>query len=263
MKEQLINEVATDKRYNELCRNITGNDILQGDLKSEIILALYKQSEEKIKSIEEGNYLLFWAARVAWQMWNVPSTEFYKKYRKFAATTTEITFNEEADSDNTQQSINADISKILDGEAWFDKELFKIYMKEGSLHKVSNKTRIIRQTVTASVNRVRENIKRKMEVETINILIVCGQHLTGSDYYRTITPHAHLNKTTQFHVERIPTMDIFNVVINGKPIDIADFIQQRKFHFIFFSRSISNMGRETEIISMCHAAGTKIGRAHV
>jgi len=134
-----------------------GNDVSQ-----EVILSFLELDQEKQRQIIEGGYLEFWAIRAA--MFTNSNTGKFGKY--FSRHFEDLKQIENRNKIDIHDRIDAKIllekvTKELDAMYWYDRELFRIYLEEGSLRKVEKATGIQFTSVKTTVDKVRKKIKQK------------------------------------------------------------------------------------------------------
>ena len=281
----LVNIICSDPEYLQACKTITKGSALADDLYQEVILCLLEKSETKQREIAEGGYIKLWFAKTAWQMWTNERSSFSRIHRgklgiiqsfenyQFASpgTDDEVEPRDEydchsSDINNAEPDDRRDIEEALallegDGnytQSWFDRKILDVYMEYGSAREVSERTGIIRPTIDASIRRSKSRLKRKMEHKHIRILIVCPREYSGSDFYRTLIPHLHLNfnHPDDFEVVQIPTMDAEHIQTPEGNVPLFEYLNG--FHIAVFSRQLSHYGNSKKIADGLRAMGTRI-----
>jgi RNA polymerase sigma factor (sigma-70 family) len=120
-----------------------------------------------------------------------PRSNFYYKYKKYYDNITELDpvylLNKEANaefnysvapliynipepetSNHTLEKLE-EIDKFLDTLSWYDRELFKLYYYEGNtLDKLATKTRISRNSLFSTIDKVRRLLKKELNNEFNN-----------------------------------------------------------------------------------------------
>jgi DNA-directed RNA polymerase specialized sigma subunit len=118
-----------------------------------------------------------------------PRSNFYYKYQKYYTHMTDINYNYNStgselyvipdcinyknisnipnqEVDNTQLNKLEKIDKVLDTLSWYDRELFKLYYYEGNtLDKLATKTRISRNSLFSTIDKVRQLLKKELNDE--------------------------------------------------------------------------------------------------
>jgi RNA polymerase sigma factor (sigma-70 family) len=116
-------------------------------------------------------------------------SNFYYKYQKYYTHMTDINYNYNStgselyvipdcinyknisnipnqEVDNTQLNKLEKIDKVLDTLSWYDRELFKLYYYEGNtLDKLAAKTRISRNSLFSTIDKVRRLLKKEFNNE--------------------------------------------------------------------------------------------------
>ena len=130
MKDKAIVDLLSDKSLNELAIKIAGDN--SGDLIQEVALLLLEMEEEKWNEINEGGYLGI--------LRDVEDSEGYD-------------FEKEDDI--------ALLEVLLERHHWYDRDMLKLYLKEGSYRKVSAATGIpfksVGNTVKKTITKLRKD----------------------------------------------------------------------------------------------------------
>jgi len=173
-----------EKNYDklkEISKKITSNKKNDhDDLLHDTVLALYDSNKTKIETLIDNNQLIYWIARIMVNQYHSKTSPFYKKYRKYYEDKDERfvlnCWNEyyinntpsrvhrmiDEDGVKLKQQLEKDIervNKILKEIHWFDSEVFRIYFQMGksySLNKMSKDTGINRNTLYASIKKVKK-----------------------------------------------------------------------------------------------------------
>ena len=183
-----LNEYITKnyKKLKDISKKITSEKYDSDDLLHDTILALYDSDKEKIKKLIENNQLLYWIARIMINQYHSKTSPFYKKYRKYYrdkderfvlncwnveyinSTPDRIHRMLDDDGVNKKKQLEKDIERInkkLKEIHWFDSEVFRIYHQMGknySLNKMSKDTGINRNTLYASIKKVKKYFKNEL-----------------------------------------------------------------------------------------------------
>tara|TARA_R100000781_G_C4054230_1_gene118747 strand:- start:275 stop:778 length:504 start_codon:yes stop_codon:yes gene_type:complete len=137
------------------------------DLLSFVIEELYKCDQKRINEIIEKKQMTFYIARVMVNQFYSKTSRYYKKYKQYYEYHTAVI------NDSITKSVpnNADekiimeerlewIEKELKKLHWFDSEIFKLYYKNShSLNSLSRATKINRNTIYHSINKVKKHLK--------------------------------------------------------------------------------------------------------
>jgi hypothetical protein len=122
-----------------------------------------------------------------------PRSNFYYKYQKYYTHMTDINYNYNStgselyvipdcinyknisnipnqEVDNTQLNKLEKIDKVLDTLSWYDRELFKLYYyyEGNTLDKLAAKTRISRNSLFSTIDKVRQLLKKELNNEFNN-----------------------------------------------------------------------------------------------
>jgi hypothetical protein len=119
-----------------------------------------------------------------------PRSNYYYKYKKYYTHITDINYNYNStgselyfipdhinyknisnipnqEVDNTQLNKLEKIDKVLDTLSWYDRELFKLYYyyEGNTLDKLAAKTRISRNSLFSTIDKVRQLLKKELNDE--------------------------------------------------------------------------------------------------
>ena len=144
-----------------VCNNmVNGTDVFQ-----DVLLAYLELDDCKALQIFDGGYIEWWCIRVAM---NINSNtgkvgkHLNRKNEVYGAMPYILDKRYYEIEGQIDATINLNnIKKELDEMYWYDRELFKIYMQEGSLRKSEKATGIPYISIRATVNKVRNKLKEK------------------------------------------------------------------------------------------------------
>ena len=153
-------------RLKDMAYNVCGGNQDKDDLLSFVIEQLYESDQKKINKIIKKNQLTFYIARVMINQYYSKTSPFYKTYKRYyELAVTEInnditkTVSDNKDKEKSKEYIEK-INKVLDNCHWFDRQIFKLYyMKDHSLNSLSAVTKINRNTIYHTINRVKKFLK--------------------------------------------------------------------------------------------------------
>ena len=155
-------------KIKEMAHNIAGEKG-RDDLLHFIIEELYKCDQKKIDKIIGKKQMTFYIARVMVNQYYSKTSRYYYKYKKYYELhTAQIKDNitqSYSDPENEKQTKENRLKWIynkLNECHWFDAELFKIYYKEKhTLDSLSRATKINRNTIYHTINKVKKFLKNE------------------------------------------------------------------------------------------------------
>jgi DNA-directed RNA polymerase specialized sigma24 family protein len=164
----MLNNYLTDN-YNKLKDMAFNIAKKRGeDLLSFVIEELYKCDQKRINEIIKKKQMTFYIARVMVNQYYSKTSRYYKKYKQYYEYHISGII-ESISPDNSQTQIEDRelmeerlewIEKELKKLHWFDSEVFKIYYKNShSLNSLSEATKINRNTIYHSINKVKKHLK--------------------------------------------------------------------------------------------------------
>ena len=185
-KDDILNEIARDKNYKQICRNIVHsqslfdfqtdsyveNDYLSDELYSEFLLSLCEIDENKLIDLYKKDELRFYLVRIIVNQYKSNSSRYYrqikKKYTKIIDYSVYLEeFNDDEtilmDLDRTWMSfLKAKIEKLH----WYDKTIFQMYINDNlSMKKIADKIGIPESSIKSTIKSVRNYLKEMVEIE--------------------------------------------------------------------------------------------------
>ena len=174
--------------FRKMCYGLTTNENEINNAVQELMLYFLQMNPDTLKKIytKDGlDGITKYGAVVLRRAFTSPRSPFYYKYKKYyqhidcyySAGTSNIT-NLDYAGDNIyyksisnipNQEVNyqweklEEIDKVLDKLHWYDRELFKLYYYEGNtLDSLAEKTRISRNSLFTTIDKVREILKKEL-----------------------------------------------------------------------------------------------------
>jgi hypothetical protein len=139
----------------EASKKITGGHELHLDLLHYAIEELYSKSN--YNEIINSGGLRFYIVRIMLTQWRSNTGPFYKMFfnQKSNEIVGDFIYEDEYDFNELEYI------KALDGLAWYDKELFKIFSdKQHTISSLSRETGIPRSSVDVTIKKVRKILKK-------------------------------------------------------------------------------------------------------
>lgn len=166
-----------------------GND----DLKSELMLVLCSQPEEKIIELHEKKQLMYFATGIVQRMIFQKGSKFTRTYRK---TYLEYTDNHEQEQESYDKEKDVKEQKVFDviekDLHWVEKSMLQIYLQKGGLYKAAQATGIPVRQVSQILKKIRCKIDTAMNGKLV------GNYVIGSmefvlDVNTDVTPETVLD----------------------------------------------------------------------
>lgn len=153
VKATLIKQLYNDNSLRILAERLSGG--LADDLIQEVGLAICEKSEQECVKLE--SYFNFWCVRVMMNMCS--NGKLKKRYEQgFIDWAEFVTFDYDEGLDTKLDQIEG----ILKDVYWYKREVFKLYLRCGSLRKVEKETGIDHCSVAATVKEVKKEIIEKL-----------------------------------------------------------------------------------------------------
>ena len=149
-------------------KNISKGDILWSDLLNHCVLAFLEKP--KAQDIVDDGYARFYIVRIMMNQWRSVTSPFYKLYRDpSGASVEELNIAEWYEEDAIEPDWNLDkVNAILDemegdkeNAGWYHKKLIDLYTETPNYKKLSEMTGISRTSISKSVKRARQEIKKR------------------------------------------------------------------------------------------------------
>ena len=181
----------TDK-FRKMAYRYTKDKTVVNEAVQEIMLYFLQMNPDTLKDIYTKDGIMGvtrYGAVALRRALTSPRSNFYYKYQKYYTHMTDINYNYNStgselyvipdcinyknisnipnqEVDNTQLNKLEKIDKVLDTLSWYDRELFKLYYYEGNtLDKLAAKTRISRNSLFSTIDKVRRLLKKELNDE--------------------------------------------------------------------------------------------------
>lgn len=153
---ELIKITVNDKELKKICKKIGGN--LSDDLYQELMVILLEYDQNKLIEIYNKGYYKWFLVKTLTNQFNSNSSPFNKLYRP-----KEIDHILTNDYDINIDIMAAKIESKLQELHWYDRELFKAYIISGSYRKLSKQTDIPFNSISRTVNYVKNYIRDNLD----------------------------------------------------------------------------------------------------
>lgn len=178
MRERAIIDLITDVELHELAKKLTYKHA--DDLIQEVALMLLEMSTDKWNELNEGGYLRYYVVRTIMNMGTSPRSTFAVKYKLFE-TFADIPEGQQAEpyDEQLEQDLTI-VETLLEDCYWYDREIVKLWIQEGSYRKVQAVTGIPYKSVGNTVKKTLNNLKDdyddyiKRNVGGCTIIDICG-----------------------------------------------------------------------------------------
>ena len=181
----------TDK-FRKMAYRYTKDKTVVNEAVQEIMLYFLQMNPDTLKDIYTKDGIMGvtrYGAVALRRALTSSKSNFYYKYEKYYTHITDINYSYNStgsesylipdhinyknisnipnqEVDNTQLNKLEKIDKVLDTLSWYDRELFKLYYYEGNtLDKLATKTRISRNSLFSTIDKVRRLLKKELNNE--------------------------------------------------------------------------------------------------
>lgn len=153
MKEQAAIDLLSDQELHELAQKLCN---CPDDLIQEVVLLLLEMPEEKWQQINEGGYLRFYIVRTMMTMATSKRSSFSKLYNLHNHKKVD---HEREDYDWDKEDDISLLEILIEELHWYDKEVLKLWLEEGSYRKVGKKVDIPYKSIGNTVNKALDQLR--------------------------------------------------------------------------------------------------------
>ena len=176
-KEQAAIDLLADDELRELAVRICHR--FADDLIQEAAMVILEMDEQKWTKVNDGGYVRFYIVRTMMTMATSPRSTFARTHGLFAHNKQVPDIADDADGyDWEQEDDMTIIEALLDSYHWYDKEVLRLWIQEGSYRKVAAKTDIPFKSIGNSVRRTLDQLKEDYYGVTIERCIRSGHRIT-------------------------------------------------------------------------------------
>jgi len=168
-------------KFRTMCYGLTKDKEVIDDAVQELMLYFMQMNTTTLKTIYEKDGIegvTKYGAIVLKRAITSPRSPFYYKYKKYYTNLVGINYKSSTTQNNYHKSIYnmpekintdyqweklEDVDKVLDKQTWYDKQIFKLYYYEGNtLDSLAEKTKISRNSLFTTIDKVRNIIKEEL-----------------------------------------------------------------------------------------------------
>ena len=181
MNEIYLEISKLSDKFRTMCYGLTKDKEAIDDAVQELMLYFMNMNPETLKKIYDKDGIkgiTKYGAIVLKRALTSPRSPFYYKYRKYYTNLVGINYKTSSTQNNFHKSIYnlpeekitycqweqlEKIDKVLDKQTWYDKEIFSLYYYEGNtLDSLAEKTRISRNSLFTTIDKVRNILKEEL-----------------------------------------------------------------------------------------------------
>ena len=157
-KQQAAIDLCADDELQQLAIRICHSHA--DDLIQEAAMVLLQMDDSKWQKVNDGGYVRFYIVRTMMTMATSPRSTFARTHGLFAHNKQVPDIADDADGyDWEQEDDMTIIEALLDSYHWYDKEVLRLWLQEGSYRKVAEKTDIPFKSIGNSVRRTLDQLK--------------------------------------------------------------------------------------------------------
>jgi DNA-directed RNA polymerase specialized sigma24 family protein len=176
-KHQAVVDLLADDELRELAVRICHR--YADDLIQEVAMVILEMDEDKWTNVNDGGYLRYYVVRTMMTMATSPRSTFARKHDLFAHSKQVPDIADDADGyDWDQEDDMMIIEALLDSYHWYDKEVLRLWLQEGSYRKVGKKVDIPFKSIGNSVRRTLDQLKEDYYGIILQRCISSGHRVT-------------------------------------------------------------------------------------
>ena len=167
-------------KFRTMCYGITKDKEAIDDSVQELMVYFMQMNPETLRSIWEKDGqdgIIRYGAVVLRRALTSPRSPFYYKYKKYYKNLVGVNYKTSATQNNFHKSIYnipeekldnyqweklEEIDKVLDKLGWYDKKIFELYYSGETLDSLAKKTRISRNSLFTTIDKVRAILKKEL-----------------------------------------------------------------------------------------------------
>jgi len=167
-------------KFRTMCYGITKDKEQIDDAVQELMMYFLGMNPETLRSIWEKDGqdgIIRYGAVVLRRALTSPRSPFYYKYKKYYTNLVGVNYKTSATQNNFHKSIYnipeekldnyqweklEEIDKVLDKLGWYDKKIFELYYSGETLDSLAKKTRISRNSLFTTIDKVRAILKKEL-----------------------------------------------------------------------------------------------------
>jgi len=159
----IINEIHECRYYKDICQKIARHD-LADDLYQEFILALL--TYDNLSEVYSKEWFRLFAKKIITNLYHSQTSTFSLKYRhmdkliKYMPGVAAIWAEKPDTIEEDDMEIISFINRELDKMEWYQRELFRAVVEINSARKLAEKTKINRNSIRYTVNKVKDRIRK-------------------------------------------------------------------------------------------------------
>ena len=153
---------------------------LREDLLQEMFLVLCQKSDEDIQKMHEGGYLKFFLVRTMLNMIKSDRSTFYKQFRAVFSEFNDWHSKYLTDEFEAKEGTLKCVTDALDGLAWYEREILKLYSEKRNIVQISRETKIPYRSLFKTIQNAKTKMKTALRKEQGQQAKLIGNYVTVS-----------------------------------------------------------------------------------
>lgn len=164
-KDQIITQINNNDKIIKYCKAISGAE--WEELKSELLIQLYKMDYQKLLLAYQGNYIEYTCFTICKRIsyGNISGTGIFYKKQIYDCIDDNVHIMEEEDWKGNQDNDRLNrINELIENKHWYGKTLFKLYYTEGyNLREISDRYGINIKSIHYIINKMKKEIQKEIK----------------------------------------------------------------------------------------------------
>lgn len=178
-RNQIISSLYRDKDINTAIGKMNPEE-LREDLKSEMFLVLCEMDEKRLLRAYEEGYIKYFLVRTMLNMIKSDRSTFYKLFRGHLAEFMDYHSKSTTNDIEEQEGISKKLTDALDGLAWYEREILKLYADRRNIVQMSRETKIPYRSLFNTLTIAKQKMKQAFKKEPGRQAKLIGNYVTAS-----------------------------------------------------------------------------------
>lgn len=153
---------------------------LREDLKQEMFLVLCQKPDEDVIRMHEEGWLKFFVVRTMLNMIKSDRSTFHKLFRANLSEFTEKQYKHTTDEFEAKEGTLKSLTEALDGLAWYEREVLKLYSEHRNIVKLSKMTKIPYRSLFKTIQNAKLKMRTALKKDENNQGKLIGNYITAS-----------------------------------------------------------------------------------
>lgn len=178
-RNEIISQLYQDKDILQAVGKMNPPE-LREDLLQEMFLVLCQKPEDEIVKMHEAGYLKFFLVRTMLNMIKSDRSTFYKQFRAVFIEFNDWHTKHLTDEFEAKESTLKCVTEALDGLAWYEREILKLYSEKRNIVTLARETKIPYRSLFKTIQNAKTKMKQALRKEQGQQAKLIGNYVTAS-----------------------------------------------------------------------------------